>query len=228
MRLLVIEDEAKLAHYLHRGLSESGHVVDVAADGIEGRRLATGGEYDVVLLDLMLPGVDGFGVLAAMRAAGRNTPVLMLTARHRVEDRVHGLEQGADDYLVKPFAFSELLARVQALGRRQSTLQTVAPATTLRLADLEVDLLARRAQRAGQRLDLTAKEFNLLVLLLRRRGQILSRTTLAEQVWDMHFDSETNVVEVAVRRLRAKLDDPFETKLLHTVRGMGYVLELRE
>ncbi|HZF81076.1 MAG TPA: heavy metal response regulator transcription factor [Rubrivivax sp.] len=226
MRLLVVEDESKLAHYLHKGLSENGHVVDVANDGIEGRRLATGGEYDLVLLDLMLPGVDGFGVLAAMRAAGKRTPVLMLTARDKVEDRVRGLEQGADDYLVKPFAFSELLARVGALLRRGAN-QGAPSATTLSLADLQIDLLGRKAQRAQQRLDLTAKEFNLLALLLRRRGQILSRTTLAEQVWDMNFDSDTNVVEVAVRRLRAKLDDPFPSKLLHTVRGMGYVLEER-
>jgi two-component system copper resistance phosphate regulon response regulator CusR len=226
MRLLVVEDESKLAQYLHKGLSESGHVVDVARDGIEGRHLATGGEYDLVLLDLMLPGVDGFGVLAAMRQAGRRTPVLMLTARDKVEDRVRGLEQGADDYLVKPFAFSELLARIGALGRR-SAAAGVQPATQLRMADLEIDLVSRRAQRAEQRLDLTAKEFNLLALLMRRRGQILSRTTLAEQVWDMNFDSDTNVVEVAVRRLRSKLDDPFPSKLLHTVRGMGYVLEER-
>jgi two-component system copper resistance phosphate regulon response regulator CusR len=227
MRLLVVEDEAKLAQYLQKGLGESGHVVDVAADGIEGRRLATGGEYDVVLLDLMLPGVDGFGVLAAMRSAGRRTPVLMLTARDKVEDRVRGLEQGADDYLVKPFAFSELLARITALARRGAPTSAAASPTELRLADLDVDLIGRKARRAGERLDLTAKEFNLLALLLRRRGQILSRTTLAEQVWDMNFDSDTNVVEVAVRRLRAKLDDPFPTKLLHTVRGMGYVLEDR-
>ncbi len=227
MRLLVVEDEVKLAQYLHKGLSENGHVVDVAHDGIEGRRLATGGEYDLVLLDLMLPGVDGFGVLAALRGAGKATPVLMLTARDKVEDRVRGLEQGADDYLVKPFAFSELLARVGALLRRGSAGHAAQPATSLTLADLEIDLLARRAARAQQRLDLTAKEFNLLALLLRRRGQILSRTVLAEQVWDMNFDSDTNVVEVAVRRLRAKLDDPFPTKLLHTVRGMGYVLEER-
>jgi len=227
MRLLVVEDEVKLAQYLHKGLSENGHVVDVAHDGIEGRRLATGGDYDLLLLDLMLPGVDGFGVLAALRGAGKATPVLMLTARDKVEDRVRGLEQGADDYLVKPFAFSELLARVGALLRRGAASHGVQPATSLSLADLEIDLLARRAERARQRLDLTAKEFNLLALLLRRRGQILSRTVLAEQVWDMNFDSDTNVVEVAVRRLRAKLDDPFPTKLLHTVRGMGYVLEER-
>ena len=228
MRLLVVEDEAKLAQYLHKGLGESGHVVDVAHDGIEGRRLATGGEYDLVLLDIMLPGVDGYGVLAALRAQSRYTPVLMLTARDKVEDRVRGLEQGADDYLVKPFAFSELLARVGALLRRGAPAAGGQAATQLRLGDLEIDLLARKAARGTQRLDLTAKEFKLLALLLRRRGQILSRTTLAEQVWDMNFDSDTNVVEVAVRRLRAKLDDPFDTKLLHTVRGMGYVLEERE
>jgi two-component system copper resistance phosphate regulon response regulator CusR len=226
MRLLVIEDEVKLAQYLHKGLSENGHVVDLAHDGIEGRRLALGGDYDLVLLDLMLPGVDGFGVLSAIRAEKRQLPVLMLTARDKVEDRVRGLEQGADDYLVKPFAFSELLARVGALLRRGAN-GTAQPATVLSLADLEVDLLSRRASRGSERLDLTAKEFNLLALLLRRRGQILSRTTLAEQVWDMNFDSDTNVVEVAVRRLRAKLDDPFPAKLLHTVRGMGYVLEER-
>jgi two-component system, OmpR family, copper resistance phosphate regulon response regulator CusR len=226
MRLLVVEDELKLAQYLHKGLSENGHVVDLAHDGIEGRRLAVGGEYDLVLLDVMLPGVDGFGVLAAMRAEGRATPVLMLTARDKVEDRVRGLERGADDYLVKPFAFSELMARVGALLRRGAT--NPGPQTTeLKLGDLELDLIARRATRSQQRLDLTAKEFNLLTLLLRRRGQILSRTTLAEQVWDMNFDSDTNIVEVAVRRLRSKLDDPFDTKLLHTVRGMGYVLEER-
>ena len=227
MRLLVIEDEVKLAQYLHKGLSENGHVVDLAHDGIEGRRLALGGEYDLVLLDIMLPGVDGFGVLRAIRAEKRNLPVLMLTARDAVADRVQGLEQGADDYLVKPFAFSELLARVGALLRRGQNGSGAATVTQLSLADLEVDLIARRATRAGERLDLTAKEFNLLTLLLRRRGQILSRTTLAEQVWDMNFDSDTNVVEVAVRRLRAKLDDPFPAKLLHTVRGMGYVLEDR-
>jgi two-component system, OmpR family, copper resistance phosphate regulon response regulator CusR len=227
MRLLVIEDESKLAQYLHKGLSESGHVVDLAHDGIEGRRLATGGEYDLVLLDLMLPGIDGFGVLRAIRAEKPKLPVLMLTARDKVEDRVRGLEQGADDYLVKPFAFSELLARVGALLRRGTGGNAAATPTQLALSDLELDLISRRASRAGARLDLTAKEFNLLALLLRRRGQILSRTTLAEQVWDMNFDSDTNVVEVAVRRLRAKLDDPYPAKLLHTVRGMGYVLEER-
>jgi two-component system, OmpR family, copper resistance phosphate regulon response regulator CusR len=229
MRLLVIEDEPKLADYLQKGLSENGYVVDVARNGIEGRHLATEGDYQLVLLDVMLPGIDGWGVLKAVRAKG-GLPVLMLTARDKVEDRVRGLQDGADDYLVKPFAFSELLARVGALLRRGGNNgQTgAAPTTQLMLADLEVDLLSRKAVRAEQRLDLTAKEFSLLTLLLRRRGQVLSRTTLAEQVWDMNFDSDTNVVEVAVRRLRAKLDDPFPTKLLHTVRGMGYVLEVRQ
>ncbi len=228
MRILVVEDDPKLADYLHRALGENGYVVDLARDGIEGRRLALDGDYALVVLDIMLPGVDGFGVLKALRER-RRTPVLMLTARERVEDRVRGLESGADDYLVKPFAFSELLARVGALLRRGAAASAApaASATVLSLADLEVDLVSRKATRAGQRLHLTAKEFALLTLLLRRHGQILSRSTLAEQVWDMNFDSDTNVVEVAVRRLRAKIDDPFRGKLLHNVRGMGYVLELR-
>ncbi len=230
MRMLVVEDEKRLSDYLVKGLTEHGHVVDVAPDGIEGKRLAVFGEYDAILLDVMLPGVDGFGVLKALRAAGepqKSTPVLMLTARDKLDDRVRGLEEGADDYLVKPFAFTELLARLNAITRRSAITPNGAQATTLAIADLEVDLVARRATRAKQRLELTAKEFALLTLLLRRRGQILSRTTIAEQVWDMHFDSETNIVEVAVRRLRTKLDDPFDVKLLHTERGMGYVLEDR-
>jgi heavy metal response regulator len=222
MRILVIEDEPKLADYLKKGLSEQSHVVDLARDGVDGLHLALEGEYDLIVLDVMLPGVDGFGILASVRAQ-KDTPILMLTARDAVEDRVRGLEGGADDYLVKPFAFSELLARVQALLRRGRTQEP----TLLRLADLELDLARRRAQRGGRRLDLTAKEFSLLALLLRRQGQVLSRTTLAEQVWDMNFDSDTNVIDVAVRRLRGKLDDPFDAKLLHTVRGMGYVLESR-
>jgi len=225
MRILVVEDDPKLADYLHKALGENGYVVDVARDGIEGRRLALDGDYALVVLDIMLPGVDGFGVLKALREKSR-LPVLMLTARERVEDRVQGLEAGADDYLVKPFAFSELLARVGALLRRGAA-TPVGAATQLRIADLELDLVSRKAARAGERLHLTAKEFSLLTLLMRRQGQILSRTTLAEQVWDMNFDSDTNVVEVAVRRLRAKIDDPFQGKLLHNVRGMGYVLELR-
>ena len=225
MRVLVIEDEAKIADYVKRGLSEAGYTVDVARDGIEGRYLALEGDYQLVVLDIMLPGIDGFGVLAALREK-RGTPVLMLTARDRVEDRVQGLQAGADDYLVKPFAFSELLARVAALLRRGPS-ATESANTRMAVSDLEMDLLSRKAWRAGQRLELTAKEFSLLALLARRKGQILSRTTIAEQVWDMNFDSDTNVVEVAVRRLRSKMDDPFKPKLLHNVRGMGYVLEER-
>jgi len=224
MRVLVIEDEAKTAEYLRRALTENGYVVDVAHDGIDGRHLAIEGEYDVVVLDVMLPGIDGFGVLAALRAR-KGTPVLMLTARDKVDDRVRGLQSGADDYLVKPFAFSELLARIQALLRRGRAAEPVQ--LQLRIADLEVDPVSRRVVRGGQRIDLTAKEFTLLSVLLRRRGQVLSRAQLAEQVWDMNFDSDTNVVEVAIRRLRAKIDDPFPQKLLHTIRGMGYILEDR-
>ena len=223
MRVLLVEDEAKLAEYIRKGLSENGFVVDVAKDGIDGKHLALHGEYDLIVLDVMLPGIDGFGVLTALRES-RNTPVLMLTARDRVEDRVKGLQDGADDYLVKPFAFSELLARLQALGRRG--VRTGADeSSVLKLGPLELDLAKRRATRDGKRLDLTSKEFILLTLLVRRQGVVLSRTVLAEQVWDMNFDGETNAVEVAVRRLRAKMDDPFDQKLLRTVRGMGYVLE---
>ena len=226
MRLLVIEDEAKLAAYLHKGLTEEGFVVDVAHNGVDGLHLAMECDYDLLVLDAMLPGIDGLGVLAALRQS-KQTPVLMLTARVRVEDRVKGLQSGADDYLVKPFAFSELVARIQVLLRRGRP-RSADGATVLGLADLEVDLLRRKATRAGRRLDLTAKEFNLLVLLLRRQGEVLSRTEIAEQVWDMNFDSATNVIDVAIRRLRGKLDATFEQTLLHTVRGMGYVLEARD
>ncbi|UST56352.1 heavy metal response regulator transcription factor (plasmid) [Comamonadaceae bacterium OTU4NAUVB1] len=222
MRILVVEDEPKLGDYLRKGLSESGFTVDLARTGTEGLTMALEGAYDALVLDVMLPGIDGFAVLAAVRKA-RTMPVLMLTARDEVADRVRGLQSGADDYLSKPFAFSELLARLQALLRRGELREV----TRYALGDLTLDMTTRRATRAGQRLDLTAKEFALLMLLLRRQGQILSRTLLAEQVWEMNFDSETNVVEVAIRRLRAKIDDPFPDRLLHTVRGMGYVLERR-
>ncbi|MBB1161557.1 heavy metal response regulator transcription factor [Aquariibacter albus] len=225
MRLLIIEDEPRLAAYLHKGLREHGHVVDVARDGIDGRHLALEGDYDLVLLDVMLPGLDGFAVLKDLRAR-KNTPVLMLTARDQVEDRVRGLRAGADDYLAKPFAFSELLARIDAVMRR-GTPQPIEDQLLLRLADLEVDLSARRVHRAGERIELTAQGFTLLTLLMRRRGEAMSRTTLAEQVWDMNFDSNTNVVDVAIRRLRAKVDEPYGAKLIHTVRGMGYVMEWR-
>ncbi|ANH69358.1 heavy metal response regulator transcription factor [Mitsuaria sp. 7] len=231
MRVLVVEDEPKLAGYLRKGLTENGYVVDVAADGIDGRHLALNGEYDLIVLDVMLPGINGFSVLKAIKAE-KDVAVLMLTARDGVEDRVHGLQEGADDYLVKPFAFSELLARLTALRRRGVRSGSGAGAgsggaseTMLTLGDLQLDLARRKAFRGGQSIDLTNKEFLLLALLMRRRGEVLSRTVLAEQVWDMNFDSDTNVVDVAVRRLRAKVDDPFETKMLRTVRGMGYVLE---
>jgi two-component system copper resistance phosphate regulon response regulator CusR len=226
MRILVVEDEVRLADYLRKGLSENGYVVDVSHDGVDGLHLAVEGTYDLVVLDVMLPGKDGFEVLANLRAR-RSTPVLMLTARDGVDDRVKGLTEGADDYLVKPFSFSELLARVQALLRRGGTDRAAQTGTSLSMGDLDVDLARRRASRSGQRLELTPKEFNLLVLMLRRRGEVLSRTVLAEQVWDINFDSDTNVVDVAVKRLRGKLDEPFDTKLLHTVRGVGYVLEAR-
>ena len=225
MRILIVEDQTKLAEYLKRGLTERGHVVDIALDGIDGRHLALEGDYELIVLDAMLPGVDGFNVLRALRQH-KPTPVIMLTARDSVEDRVRGLEAGADDYLVKPFAFSELLARIQAVTRRGGS--GAVESSTLSLGDLDLDPIRRRVERAGQRLDLTVQEFTLLSVLLRHRGVVLSRTELTEQIWDMNFDSDSNVVEVAVRRLRAKLDDPFSEKLLHTVRGMGYVLERRE
>ena len=227
MKLLVIEDEVKLAEYLRKGLTEEGYVVDVAHNGVDGLHLAMEGDYDLLVLDGMLPGIDGLGLLAALRQS-KQTPVLMLTARIRVEDRVKGLQGGADDYLVKPFAFSELVARIQVLLRRARPAREPEGTTVLALADLEMDLLRRKATRAGRRLDLTAKEFTLLALLLRRQGEVLSRTEIAEQVWDINFDSATNVIDVAVRRLRGKLDAPFERTLLHTVRGMGYVLEERD
>lgn len=226
MKILVIEDEKKLAAYLQRGLSEEGYVVDLCHDGVDGLHMAMEGSYDLLLLDGMLPGIDGLGVLAALRQS-KDMPVLMLTARVKVEDRVRGLQSGADDYLTKPFAFSELLARIEVLLRRSRPRADTTGDLVLTLDGLELDLVRRKATRAGQRLDLTAKEFTLLTLLMRRQGQVLSRTQIAEQVWDMNFDTETNMVEVAIRRLRTKMDVPFERKLLHTVRGMGYVLESR-
>ena len=222
MRLLLAEDEAHAGQYLVKGLTEGGWNVDWVSTGTDALHHALEAEYDVIVLDVGLPGMDGWEVLRALRAQ-RQTPVLFLTARDRVEDRVRGLDLGADDYLVKPFAFSELLARVRALSRRSKQTES----DTLEVGDLRVYLLRHRVERAGQRLDLTAKEYALLVLLLRRQGETLTRTVIAEQVWDMNFDSDTNVVDVAVRRLRAKVDDPFPDKLIHTVRGFGYVLEPR-
>jgi len=224
MKILVVEDEIKTGDYLKSGIAEAGFVVDLVRDGVDGMHLALTESYDLIVLDVMLPGRDGWGVLRAIRAAGRNMPVLFLTARDQVDDRVKGLELGADDYLVKPFAFSELLARIRTLLRRGKAIES----EMLRAADLEVDLLRRRVSRAGRRIELTAKEFALLELLMRRQGEVLSRSLIASQVWDMNFDSDTNVIEVAVRRLRVKIDDDFEPKLIVTVRGMGYVLEVPE
>ncbi len=221
MKILIVEDEPKTGDYLRQGLVEAGFVVDLARDGLDGLHLALGGGYDLIVLDVMLPSLDGWGVLQTVRGQGQEMPVLFLTARDQVEDRVRGLELGADDYLVKPFAFSELLARVRTLLRRGKAKEP----EMLRAADLELDLVRRRVLRAGVRIDLTAKEFALLELLLRRQGEVLPRSLIASQVWDMNFDSDTNVIEVAVRRLRAKVDEPFEPRLIRTVRGMGYVLE---
>lgn len=224
MRILIIEDEKKTAAYLKKGLTENGFIADVAVNGKDGLDAALMHDYDLIILDVMLPERDGWSVLSEIRKLGRQTPVLFLTARDKVQDRVKGLELGADDYLVKPFAFSELLARMRVILRRVPVKQP----EKLTIADLEIDLLAHRITRGGKQVDLTQKEFSLLSLLAQKAGQVLSRTLIAEQVWDINFDSDTNVVDVAIRRLRSKVDDPFEKKLVHTVRGVGYVVEERE
>ena len=224
MKILVVEDEPKAGDYLKQGLLEAGFVVDLVQDGIDGLHHSLTEAYDLVILDVMLPGLDGWQVLQGIRRAGKDVPVLFLTARDQVADRVKGLELGADDYLVKPFAFAELLARVRTLLRRGGKVGK--ESDSLRVADLELDLMRRRVTRAGRRIDLTSKEFALLELLLRRQGEVLPRSLIASQVWDMNFDGDSNVIEVAVRRLRAKVDEGFEPKLIRTVRGMGYVLEV--
>ena len=222
MKILIVEDEIKTGDYLRQGLTEAGFTVDLTRDGADGLHQAISENYDLMILDVMLPKLNGWQVLEMLRKADKETPVLFLTARDEVGDRVKGLELGADDYLVKPFAFSELLARIRTILRRGKSNSEV---TYLQIADLELDMLRRRAQRGGQKIELTAKEFSLLELLMRRKGEVLSRSLIASQVWDMNFDSDTNVIEVAMRRLRNKVDDPFPTKLIKTVRGMGYVLE---
>jgi two-component system copper resistance phosphate regulon response regulator CusR len=224
VKILIVEDEPKTGEYLRQGLNEAGFVADLAANGSDGLHLALHGEYDLVILDVMLPELDGWQVLVSLRRRGLEMPVLFLTARDQVEDRVKGLELGADDYLVKPFSFAELLARVRTILRRGRG--GGLDSNVLRVADLELDLLRRRVTRGGKRIDLTAKEFGLLELLMRRQGEVLPRSLIASQVWDMNFDSDTNVIEVAMRRLRLKVDDGQPVKLIQTVRGMGYVLEV--
>jgi two-component system, OmpR family, copper resistance phosphate regulon response regulator CusR len=221
VKILLVEDETKTGEYLKQGLTEAGYTTDWVKDGLAGHHQALSDDYDLVILDVMLPEVSGWQVLAAIRKAGKSMPVLFLTARDQVEDRVKGLELGADDYLVKPFAFAELLARVRTLLRRGRNREP----ELIQVADLELDVLRRRALRGGKRIDLTAKEFALLELLMRRQGEVLPRSLIASQVWDMNFDSDTNVVEVAIKRLRAKVDSGFDAKLINTVRGMGYILE---
>jgi two-component system copper resistance phosphate regulon response regulator CusR len=219
--VLIVEDEPKSASYLRKGLSEHGYTADLAENGEDGLYLAQNSEYDLLILDIMLPRRDGWSVITELRRFGKDTPVLFLTARDSVPDRVKGLDLGADDYLVKPFAFSELLARIRTILRRGPNRRS----EMLRCADLELDPLSHKAFRAGKRLDLTPKEFLLLALFVRRAGEVLTRTLIAEQVWDMNFDCGTNVVDVHVRRLRSKVDDPFVKKLIHTIRGVGYVLQ---
>ena len=223
MRILVVEDEVKAADYLRKGLGESGYVVEVAHNGIDWQFLVQESDFDLVILDVMLPGIDGWQLLQIIRRKSQ-VPVLFLTARDAVDDRVKGLELGADDYLVKPFSFAELLARVRTLLRRGPPREV----ELFQVADLQLDVLRRRVARGAERITLTNKEFALLQLLMSHSGEVLSRTQIASQVWQMNFDSDTNVVDVAIRRLRAKVDDPFTPKLIHTVRGMGYTLEAPE
>ena len=223
MKILIVEDEPKTGEYLRQGLAEAGFSVDLARDGVDGLHCALQGVYDLLVLDVMLPGLNGWQVLEALRHKGLQMPVLFLTARDQVEDRVKGLELGADDYLVKPFSFAELLARVRSLLRRGTSLM---PESQFQVADLTLDLISRKVSRGGVRIALTSKEFTLLEYFIRHQGEVLPRALIASQVWDMNFDSDTNVIDVAVKRLRVKIDNDFEPKLIQTVRGVGYVLEV--
>lgn len=228
MRLLLVEDQSMAADYIAKGLKENDFVVDVANDGVDGLHYLLANDYDLAILDVMLPGMNGWKILELARQAGKTTPVMFLTARDEVEDRVRGLELGAEDYLIKPFSFSELLARVRVIMRRQAAHTPQVEESVLQICNLQLDFLKHRVMREGKRIELTQKEFLLLSLLMRRSGEVLSRTVLAEQVWDMNFDPETNVIDVAIRRLRNKIDDGYDVKLLHTIRGAGYVLEVRD
>ncbi|MEQ3692148.1 MULTISPECIES: heavy metal response regulator transcription factor [Thalassolituus] len=223
MRLLIVEDEQKTGDYLKQGLSEAGFLVSLARTGLDGHHLAMTEEFDLLILDVMLPDVDGWRILQSIRESGQKTPVLFLSARDNVDDRVKGLELGADDYLVKPFAFAEVLARVRTLLRRG---QAPAIVDQLQIGDLILDIPRRRVTRQGKKVNLSHKEFCLLELLVRRQGEVLTRSLIASQVWDMNFDSDTNVIDVAIRRLRKKVDEGFDVKLIHTIRGMGYTLDL--
>lgn len=223
MKLLVIEDEVKAGEYLHKGLTESGYTVDLCHDGVDGLYHATSELYDLIILDVMLPKLNGWQVLQTLRSSEISVPVIMLTAKDQVDDRVKGFELGANDYLVKPYAFAELLARVQNALRQNNGKSSNGNGTnSIKIEDLELDLLKRTATRQGELIPLTAKEFLLLELFMRKAGQVLSRTTIASLVWDMNFDSDTNVIDVAVKRLRSKVDKPYNQALIHTVRGMGY------
>lgn len=226
MKLLVIEDEVKAGQYLQKGLTESGYTVDLCCDGVDGLYHATSQPYDLIILDVMLPKLNGWQVLQTLRSSEITTPIIMLTAKDQVDDRVKGFESGANDYIVKPYAFAELLARIQNALRVSSPAQSGSQSpSSIVIADLELDLLKRTATRQGNSIPLTAKEFLLLELFMRKAGQVLSRTSIASLVWDMNFDSDTNVIDVAVKRLRQKVDKPYEQALIHTIRGMGYKFE---
>ncbi|EBD2439312.1 TPA: copper/silver response regulator transcription factor [Salmonella enterica] len=223
MKILIVEDEAKIGEYLSKGLTEAGFIVDLTDNGLSGYHYAMTEEYDLIVLDIMLPDMNGWDIVRMLRSVGKAMPILLLTALGTIEHRVKGLELGADDYLVKPFAFAELLARVRTLLRRGAA---VIVESQFQVADLNIDLVSRKVSRAGRRITLTSKEFTLLEFFVRHQGEVLPRSLIASQVWDMNFDSDTNAIDVAVKRLRGKIDNDFEPKLIQTVRGVGYILEV--